>query len=200
MNIRRFPLAVAFVAALALAGWTLSVACGGGSAASESDPNGGGNLKPAQIARTQTAFAQTNPSPTPTDAKQTADAGPYPGPAPKLGPNVTLITPTNGQSITQLDSQSPNPQRPRGVCFVADFKGLPETGLWFRMALDGVEVTTKLTWILASRDNPEGGRACYAPAEGIKAGRHSAAVSVQNPNNPNEPVRELVAWKFEVTP
>ena len=198
MNIRRVPLAIAFVAALALAGWTLSVACGGGSAASESDPNAGGNLKPAQIARTQTAFAQTNPSPTPTDAKKTADAGPYPGPAPKLGPNVTLITPTNGQSITQLDSQSPNPQRPRGVCFVADFKDLPENALWFRMAVDDKEVTEELTILAASRGNPVGGRFCYAPKAGLAVGRHSAAVSVRNPNNDKD-LRQLVAWRFEIT-
>ena len=66
------------------------------------------------------------------------------------------------------------------------------------MALDDKEVTEKLTWVVASATDNTGGRGCYAPTEGIPPGRHSAAVSVRNPNNPNEPPKQIAAWRFEV--
>jgi hypothetical protein len=164
------------IAAALLALPLLAAACGDGPDAPAATP-------------TQRATA------TPTTAGDPA----WPGPPPNLGTNVTAITPTHGQRVTQLDTRSPDPTRPRGVCFQASFDELPENALWFRMAVDDREVTTEITWIVATRENPEGGRACYAPAEGLAPGRHTAAVSVQNPNNPND-IRELVAWAFEVTP
>ena len=59
------------------------------------------------------------------------------------------------------------------------------------------EVTTKMTWVAASADALEG-RGCYAPAEGFAPGRHYAAVSVQDPNNPAANPRQVVGWEFDV--
>ncbi|MFN0094387.1 MAG: hypothetical protein ACKVVT_06375 [Dehalococcoidia bacterium] len=175
---RRVALALAGFAALALT----FAGCGG-----EDDAPPSLSSVKSQTPVTRTA---TVPAATPT---------PQIGPSPTLGNYIPTITPGNGQSVTQIDTRSPNPERPRGVCFEADFKDLPETGLWFRMAFDGVEVTEKLVWILSNRENPTGGRACYAPPEGFSVGRHAAAVSVRHPSNPNEPLRQVVAWVFEVT-
>ena len=168
---RRFLVIAAGLAALSL----LAAACGDGPDA------------PATPAARPTA--------TPTKAGDPS----WPGPPPNLGTNVTAITPAHGQRVTQLDTRSPDPRRPRGVCFQASFEDLPENVLWFRMAVDDREVTTEMTWVVATQVNPEGGRGCYAPPEGLPPGRHTAAVSVQNPSNPND-IRELVAWAFEVTP
>jgi hypothetical protein len=158
-------------------------ACGGGGG--ERDPRPTRTL-PA-TGPTQTARALT---PTPT---------PQVGANPTLGNYIPAITPGNGQTVTQLDTQTRDPNRPRGVCFQADFKDLQETGLWFRMAFDGKEVTEQLVWIVSNREDPEGGRACYAPPQGFTIGRHQVAVSVRSPNNPNEPPRQLVAWTFDVS-
>lgn len=131
---------------------------------------------------------------------QQSPAASWPGPAPRFGTNVTAITPQHGTKVTQADTRSPNPTKPRGVCFVASFKDLgDDAARWFRMAVDDKEVTTQdFTWIVSDNDQPEGGRGCYAPVDGLKVGKHTAAVSVQNPNNPSEPTRELVSWAFEV--
>ena len=147
---------------------------------------------------TAAATKKAAKSPTAVSGSATVDTQAYPGPDPKLGGNIKVITPTNGQTVTQADTRSPNPQRPRGICFEADFTGLEEQILWFRMALDDKEVTESMTWVVASQTDNKGGRGCYAPAEGFAPGRHSAAVSVRNPNNANEPPKQIVAWRFEV--
>jgi hypothetical protein len=194
VNIRRVSLPAAALIVAAFAAVPALAAC-------SSDESIGGPTKAATTvngsAQATTAPAKTQAAPTPTP-----NIGTYPGPDPKLGGNITAISPTNGQAITQLDSQSPNATKPRGICFVADFTDLPENEgpLWMRMALDGNEVTEQLTWLVATKDNPTGGRACYAPEKGLPVGKHSAAVSVQNPSNPNEPPKQLVAWKFEIKP
>lgn len=148
------------------------------------------------------------PRTVPTTAGRTPDTGAsataWPGPAPRLTANITAITPTHGQQISQADTQSPDAGRPRGVCIEALFKDLPlgEGQLWFRMALDGKEVTdaTGSTWLVPTQAaDAIGGRFCYAPRAGFAPGRHTAAVSLQNPNNPNEPARQVVGWAFEVT-
>ena len=179
---------------LLLATFVMSACGDGGETASGTSTGQAATPNANKRTQTASAFIATQ-SAKPT---QTPDAQPYPGPEPKLGGNITAITPANGQAITQLDSQSPNPERPRGVCFVADFKDLPENALWFRMAVDDKEVTEELTILAASRDNPVGGRFCYAPKAGLAVGRHSAAVSVRNPNNDKD-LRQLVAWRFEIT-
>ena len=140
-------------------------------------------------------------TPTPSTAAPTGSqtAAPW-GPAPKLGDNITAISPGHAERVTQQSTRTANPLKPNGVCFSASFEGTPEYGQWFRMALDDKEVTTKLVWIVPPENAPTAGRACYAPVEGIPAGRHTAAVSVQNPRNPTEPTRQIVAWAFEVAP
>jgi hypothetical protein len=139
------------------------------------------------------------PTPGTTAPRGAQTAAPY-GPAPKLGGNITAITPGHAEKVAQQSTRTTNPAKPNGVCFSVSFDGTPEYGQWFRMALDDQEVTTKLVWIVPSQNAPTTGRACYAPVEGIAAGRHTAAVSVQNPRNPTEPTRQIVAWAFEVTP
>ncbi len=176
MLVRRLTLAVAALAAI-----VALPACGGG--ADELPPD----LTPASGTASATPAGAASPTP-------------RIGPSPALGGYVTLITPNNGQILSQLDTQSPNPSKPRGVCFQADFKDLEQTGLWFRMAVDDKEVTVELVWLVTNRESPTGGRACFAPPEGLKVGRHTAAVSVQNPSNAAEPPRQIVAWAFDVTP
>ena len=120
------------------------------------------------------------------------------GKAPTLGGNILEVSPKHAEMIRQGATRSPNPNQPQGVCARTSFQGLNGNAQWFRMAIDGVEVTTELVWIIASEDNPTGGIVCFAPAEGITVGDHSAAISVQDPNNPSAPRRQLVAWKFAV--
>lgn len=127
----------------------------------------------------------------------TATTGPY-GPAPVLGDNIIEVSPVHASTVTQESTRSPNPLEPSGVCAKVVFEGLPQYAQWFRMAVDGTEVTTSLTWIIATRDNPKDGTVCYAPTEGLTAGRHTAAISVQDPSNPAAPTRQLVAWSFDV--
>jgi len=132
-------------------------------------------------------------TPTPTPPRATPTVA-----APALGGNVTAVVPVHGASVTQASTRSPDPQRPVGVCFTANFEGLPEEGLWFRLVLDGREVTPQLTWVVPVAPNPP--RACYATPAGLTAGRHSASVVVRNPLNAQEPPRKTVTWSFEVTP
>lgn len=122
------------------------------------------------------------------------------GPAPKLGGNVIKVQPAHAERIAQPLTRAATPDQPKGLCFEASFSGLDGNIQWFRLVLDGQEVTPKLTWAVSSATNPTGGRACYPLKDGIPVGVHTAAVSVQNPNNPNEPPRQLVGWGFEVTP
>jgi hypothetical protein len=105
--------------------------------------------------------------------------------------------------VTQASTKTTNPQSPHGICFNANFADLPESLQWFRMAIDGTEVTAKMTWITKTQGTetiPSTGTGCYAPADGIAVGTHDIAVSVSNPTNTSEPVRYLVQWEVEVTP
>jgi hypothetical protein len=124
------------------------------------------------------------------------------GPEPKLGGNILEINPAWGVQVKQAATRTPNPGNPQGLCVKVSFDGTPEYGQWFRLALDDKEVTAEKNsvWIIQTRDQPRDGVFCYAPPEGFAVGKHSAAISVQNPRNPNEPTRQLVAWKFEVIP
>ena len=142
---------------------------------------------------------------TPAGATSTAGGvtSPTPGlgPAPTLGRYVLSITPGHGEKVTRELTKTLNPSRPQGLCFTADFTEAPEQAQWFRMAFDGQEVTTKLTWIVSTGTAADKqGRACYAVAEGLSAGRHTAAISVQDPKALNQPARQTVAWAFDVTP
>lgn len=120
------------------------------------------------------------------------------GPAPTLGGNIVKVSPAHAALVKQVSTRSPNATRPNGVCVEVSFEDLPESGRWFRLALDGTEVTTELTWLVSSNTNPTGGTMCFAPTEGIAVGKHTAAVSVQDPNNIQARSRQIVAWKFEV--
>lgn len=123
------------------------------------------------------------------------------GPAPKLGGNIDAITPEHGQKVTQRDTRSVDPARPRGLCAVVNFDNLSgqDTLRWFRMAFDGVEVTPELTWLVAPETGDRsGGRVCFAPTEGFKVGKHSAAVSVADPNNVSAAAKQTIGWAFEV--
>lgn len=130
-----------------------------------------------------------------------ATSTPVVGPAPTLGRYVISIQPGHGEKVTQGATRTLNPNQPQGVCFTASFAEAPEQAQWFRMAVDGQEVTTKLTWIVSTGTAADKqGRACYALTAGLSVGRHTAAVSVQNPRSATEPTRQTVAWVFDVTP
>jgi hypothetical protein len=135
----------------------------------------------------------TSPEPT-----LTLTAGDF-GPAPVLGQWVTDIFPTHASVVPRSLTQTVDPGNPRGVCFEADFTGLPENALWFRMAVDEEEVTTQGIWVVDSETNPTRGKFCYDPPEGLEPGVHTAAVAVQAPDGVSDP-RETVAWAFEVVP
>ncbi|MBI2764507.1 MAG: hypothetical protein HYX53_01205 [Chloroflexi bacterium] len=157
---------------------------------------------------TTSTTATLPPGGTPTTAVKaktpvTGVATPTPdlkGPAPRLGGNVTKVSPAHGSQVKQSSTRTSNVNVPGGVCFEANFDGLQENIQWFRLRVDDQEVTTKMTWAVDSADNPSKGRGCYPPTDGIPVGLHTAAVSVQNPSNLNEPTKQLVVWTFEVVP
>lgn len=142
----------------------------------------------------------TTLTPGPTTVPSSGSPSPTPeiGPAPLLAGNITAISPKHAAKVKQIDTRSPNPQQPRGVCADVNFTDLPENFQWFRMAFDGAEVTQKLVLIASSAQAPEDGRICYAPTEGFTVGRHSVAVSVQSPRDTTAPTRQIVSWVFDV--
>lgn len=179
----RLLLAASAAAALLL----LAAACG---ATSSKTVSTGGDLARTPENLSVTPAAARTPTPPPSDY----------GAAPVLGGNITKISPEHASKVTQASTRSPNQLNPGGICAEVNFKDLPENAQWFRMVLDATEVTTKLTWIVASRENPQDGKVCYAPAEGLTVGRHTAAMAVQDPRNTGSTTRQIVAWAFDVTP
>ncbi len=138
------------------------------------------------------------------------DAGPTPtptvdpsawGPEPVLGGNITVVSPAHATSVPRAQTAMVGEFSPRGVCAEVNFEGLPQSGQWFRMAVDGQEVTASsdVYWFLSGQDATEG-TICYAPQAGLEPGRHTAAISVQNPTNPAADPRQIVGWEFEVSP
>ncbi len=150
---------------------------------------GDGPTKAADATSTAASSSPTRP-PIPADF----------GPAPTLGGNVKTISPAHAALVKQATTRSPSAEVPHGLCAEVTFDGLPENAQWFRVAFDDKEVTEKLTWIVASKTDPKDGKVCYAPVEGFTAGKHSAALSVQDPRNPASKPKQVVAWAFEVTP
>jgi len=123
------------------------------------------------------------------------------GPAPKLGGNITALSPAYAQRVKQAATRSPDPSRPNGLCAEVNFEDLAgqDTLRWFRIAYDNAEVTGELTWIVApDEDDRSGGTVCFAPEEGLTVGKHTAAISVEDPNNPAAPRKQIVSWAFEV--
>lgn len=183
----------ALLVALALPVLLLVAACGG-SSSNKTLANAG------QIAKNSPAASvAANASPTPAPS----EVGEF-GVPPVLGGNVTAIMPKWAETVTQAATRTPNKGDPHGVCADISYAAPATNALWFRMAVDGEEVTQKLTLLQhvtgPTATTAETGTICYAPAEGLPAGDHSAAVSVQEPNNLNANPIQTVAWKFKVSP
>jgi hypothetical protein len=122
------------------------------------------------------------------------------GPAPLLGGNITAIFPEHGKTVAAALTKSLVDGDGKGVCAKVTFEGLPQYAQWFRMAVDGVEVTEELLWIVPTREAPTNGTMCYTPKDGLSAGKHTAAIAVQDPNNPLAESKQVVGWAFEVAP
>lgn len=131
------------------------------------------------------------------DGSATNDVSDY-GPTPTLRDNIVAVSPAHGSTVSLASTMSPDPANPNGVCVEVTFENTPQYGQWFRMAVNGEEVTPETTWIIATQENPEDGRLCYAPEEGLPEGRIQAAVSVQDPTNFSAPPRQVVSWAFDV--
>ena len=194
MRVRlQFFLTVSCVAAVL----ATAAACGGSSSNKTID----NASKIAKDTPSASASAQTRSTPTPQ-----ASAVSKFGVPPVLGGNVTDVAPGWGKSVKQAATRTTNRGNPSGVCADVSYNPPATSNLWFRMAVDGQEVTSKLTVIghdkAAPVQTPQVSTAtiCYPPAEGLSVGIHTAAVSVQNPQNPQAPIVQTVSWKFEVTP
>jgi hypothetical protein len=151
------------------------------------------NATPGSNAAALTATASARGSGTPSGT-----AGSF-GPAPTIDGNIEAITPAHAASVTQASTRSPNPTSPHGVCVSVNFKDPVQNLQWFRMAVDGEEVTPKLTIRVDSANPPKGGTLCYAPADGLSVGRHNAGFSVGNPSDLQGKPVQVIGWAFEVT-
>lgn len=163
------------LAAFALAGGAFIAACGDG---------------PDEASPTAATTATRVP---------TAVPGSF-GTAPKLGGNVTLVAPAHASSVPQALTKLRGNNK-AGVCAEVNFDGIASgNGQWFRMAVDGEEVTPKLYWFVNDASAPTGGTVCHIPVEGLSVGRHNAAITVTDPRSNTASPRQIVAWEFEVTP
>lgn len=133
-----------------------------------------------------------------TPVQGTPSATPALGPAPELGEYILTVAPAHGEAVKQSYFRASDPLS--GVCFDASFEKTPEYAQWFRMAVDGKEVTTELTWLLPTKEAPTKGKACYSPKAPLAVGRHEAAVSVQSPKNLTQPPLQTIGWRFDVVP
>lgn len=131
-------------------------------------------------------------------ATPTVSSGEW-GPEPRMGRNVTRITPPHKGSLTQRETGPGMPDAEAGLCFEVNFEGFDSGNLqWFQLAIDGERRTLDILWI--PQRNNEGAVGCFRPkTEPLAEGRHQVAVAVQNPANPGEPAREVVSWEFDVT-
>lgn len=118
------------------------------------------------------------------------------GEAPDLDGHVTAIFPEHAESVSQQATRPGSGDIPGAICVEVEFGDTD--GVWYRMAVGGEEVTEDTVWAVPSREDPEDGRLCYDPAEGLDPGIVDAAVTVQDPNS-NAPPSEVVSWRFEVT-
>ncbi|MCK9518490.1 MAG: hypothetical protein M0R74_05600 [Dehalococcoidia bacterium] len=160
---------VHWLSALALAFPLLAAACGDGA-------NDAGAAPTASAEAAETEF----------------------GPPPTLKDNITGVRPEHGSTVRPDALRPANPNIPGGICFDVNFEGFDSGNLqWFRLAVDGEEHTTAITWFPRNENTEATG--CYVPAEPLSAGVHQAAVSVQNPSNPSEPTRQYIEWRFEIT-
>jgi hypothetical protein len=124
------------------------------------------------------------------------------GPAPTMTDHIQKVTPEHGSKVQQAQTiESPNGGR--GICAEVRYEGLPQNNLHFLMALDGELVLPAKTSVIlleGTEANPIRGLLCHGTegGPGLSPGIHSAAVSVQDPNNLNAAASEVVGWKFEV--
>lgn len=135
-------------------------------------------------------------------ATATTAAGDF-GPPPVLGGNIVAISPGHAERVTQASTVTTNAVTPKGVCVKVTFDGLPQEGQSFRFIIDETDVTAagETVWVISASQaaTPKGGSLCFAPKGGLKIGRHTAAIGVQDPNNLTAPFKQIVAWAFEVT-
>ncbi len=124
------------------------------------------------------------------------------GPAPTMTEHIHKVTPEHESRVQQAQTiESPNGGR--GICAEITYEGLPQNQLHFLMALDGELVLPEkysLVLIEGTEADPIRGLLCHGTegGPGLSPGIHSAAVSVQDPNNFSAPATEVVGWKFEV--
>jgi hypothetical protein len=133
-------------------------------------------------------------TPVPTDATPTL------APSPVLGKAVLELMPAHAASVSQAATRTADPRLPKLPCFTASFDGLPDQARWFRVSLDGKEVTTSLTWVVQSNRPEIPPKACYATSEGLSPGRHAMTIVVRDPVSPAAAPRETINWTFDVTP
>jgi len=159
----------------------------------------GGNIAAQYTATPIGAYTATPIASATPDASAAASATvAWPGPAPKMTANITDITPKHGIQVNQASTRQSKSTQLGGVCAKISFADPVQSIQWFRMVLDTTEVTAKLT-VLVSSDQKTG-TICYATDAGIPVGRHTAAVSVQDPSDTTGKILQLVGWAFEVVP
>lgn len=139
-----------------------------------------------------------SPTAAATGGQSTPSGTPVLGPAPELGDYILTVAPAHGEAVKPGYFRAGDPLS--GVCFEASFEKTPEFAQWFRMAVDGKEVTTELTWLVPTKEAPTKGKACYSPKAPLAVGRHEAAVSVQSPKNLTQPPLQTIGWRFDVVP
>ena len=130
------------------------------------------------------------------DPKTQRDPDPF-GRPPAMTEHITAVSPAHASAVPQSESKE------TGVCAEARFDGLTEQGTWFRLYLDGEEVTLRSAWTVdlgQSSFAAPNGRLCYSPGAQLSEGRHTAMVEVRDPRDPSAPAIEAVTWAFEVVP
>jgi DNA-binding CsgD family transcriptional regulator len=123
---------------------------------------------------------------------------PAPQQIPPVGGIVIALLPADGAEVTQESTRSLQPGTVNGVCASVEFSRPAVNGQWYRLWLDDVEVTSKSTWVLPGARS-DTGRLCYAPAEGLEIGPHTARLSVGDPLGTG-PVLVQTIWSFVVRP
>ncbi|MGE3076956.1 MAG: helix-turn-helix transcriptional regulator [Dehalococcoidia bacterium] len=123
---------------------------------------------------------------------------PQPTGSPQKNQFVVAVTPGDGTEVSQASTRSSEPGDVNGACAAIRFVSQAVNGQWFRLWLDGTEVTHQSTWVLPGTQ-PEEGKLCYAPEEGFAVGTHSARLEIGDPAGGSPPPGET-SWSFVVGP